>query len=910
MRQDVNEALLALRQEFIARLPERVAAMAQQLDVVARGERAAMQELHRIAHNLVGAAGAHRLMILSAAAREVEGLAARMQEADVELDEAQMADLRTAWTRLRDAARDPLVSGEMAERVQKSSRARVWVVDDDAEHARWIESLLEAHDHDVEVFARLDAFERRCREGELPSAVIMDMVFPQGRDAGAEAIAELKKRSRYDLPVIFVSVRQDMASRLTAYRAGAARYLVKPVQPQLLLKVLNESVPMRLENAYRVLLVDDDKDQLKVHAQWLREEGMEVRECSDPLEVLYVLRDFAADALVLDLYMPQCSGYELAAIVRDEFSTQEIPIIYLSAETNALLQSQVLDRGGEHFLSKPVKAHQLAMVVGMHARRYRDRQRQQQILRAAQYSQQRQQQALDAHAIVSMTDAKGAITYVNRKFCEISGYGADELLGRNHRMLKSNAHPASLYEEMWRTIQAGRIWEGELCNQRHDASLYWVKSTLVPFMDEQGKPYQYIAIRTDITANKRAEENMAVAQRQAEQASQSKSAFLAGMSHELRTPLNAMLGFAQLLAREPEMTERARDSIQEIEQAGRHLLWLVNDLIDLARIESGSMVMSIEAIPVASVIEESLRMVEHMARKYGIDRVSRGECEAGMQVLSDYVRLRQVVINLLSNAIKYNRPGGEVRIWAQAQPENRCRILVSDSGQGIPYEKQARVFEAFERLGEEHGLIEGVGIGLSITRRIVEAMGGTVGFESVPGRGSTFWVEFEMTKDVSAKLLTQGMTMQETGVQNVTDTTENERKSKVVYVEDNPMNQRLMQQIFTRRRDLELLEAATAEEGIELVRAQLPLLVLMDINLPGMNGFEALKVLSEDPRTAGIPVVAISANAMKGDAQKGLDAGFVAYLTKPLDISSLLSTLDKVLAATQTSSGDPQVGSA
>ncbi|MDH5708814.1 MAG: response regulator, partial [Hylemonella sp.] len=899
----------ALRQEFIARMPARTAELESQLAAIVQGERQAVQELHRLAHNLVGTAGTHRLMVVCAAAREVEAAAAHLLETGEGPDETEMASLHACAQRLRDSMRDPLVSAEKSEPPEKSRTKQVWIVDDDAEHAQWLQSLLDAHGYEVEVFAQLEAFEQRCQSGVFPAAVIMDMVFPQGRNAGAEAIAELKKHSPYDLPVVFVSVRQDMASRLAAYRAGAARYLVKPVQPQLLLKILNESVPLRIENAFRVLLVDDDEEQLKVHAHWLRDEGMEVRECSNPLEVLYVLRDFAADALVLDLYMPQCSGYELAAIVRDEYSTQDIPIVYLSAETNVLLQYQALNRGGEHFLSKPVKSRELAMVVGMHARRYRENQRQQQILKAARYSQQRQQQALDAHAIVSITDVEGTINYVNRKFCEISGYGVDELLGRNHRFLKSNLHPQHMYEEMWRTIQDGRIWEGELCNQRNDGTRYWLKSTIVPFVDEQGKPYQYIAIRTDITDNKRAEEAMAEAKKQAEQASRSKSTFLAGMSHELRTPLNAMLGFSQLLMQESELSVRARDSAQEIEQAGQHLLWLVNDLIDLARIEAGTMVMSIEVIQVASVIEESLRMVEHMAHRYGVGQVSRRAPEAGMQIVADYVRLRQVVINLLSNAIKYNRPGGEVRIWAEAMGGHRCRILVSDSGQGIPYEKQGRVFAAFERLGEEHGQIEGVGIGLSITRRIVEAMGGAIGFESVPGRGSTFWVEFGQAKAGAVKLSEQGKAPQGAVVQDeVAVMMGNEPRSRVVYVEDNPMNQRLMQQIFTRRRDLELLEAATAEEGLELIRTQLPVLVLMDINLPGMNGFEAMKILKEDRKTAGIPVVAISANAMKGDAQKGLDAGFVAYLTKPLDISSLLSTVDKVLTATKNAPGDARGG--
>jgi CheY-like chemotaxis protein len=379
----------------------------------------------------------------------------------------------------------------------------------------------------------------------------------------------------------------------------------------------------------------------------------------------------------------------------------------------------------------------------------------------------------------------------------------------------------------------------------------------------------------------------------AEAASHAKSEFLASMSHELRTPLNAILGFSQLFSLDEQLPQATRDNSRQIERAGQHLLSLVNDMIDLARIESNKLELTLEAVKVKDVVSDSLNMVQSMAGDSGI-KIILMQCDViDITVRADFNRLRQSLINLLTNAIKYNKPQGTVHLACEVV-ESRVRIAVTDTGQGIPADKQERIFNAFDRLGEERGEVEGTGIGLVITKRIVEAMGGSIGFDSTAGQGSIFWLEFPVAISNERAGSKPAASSSAAGASSHPARTQTNRQA-VLYIEDNPMNLRLMQQIFAGKEKWELRGASSAESGMEMIRANLPALILMDINLPGMDGYQALLQLQADPETAHIPVIALSASAMKGDRERGLAAGFVDYLTKPLDIRQLLGLLSKQL---------------
>jgi signal transduction histidine kinase/ActR/RegA family two-component response regulator len=370
---------------------------------------------------------------------------------------------------------------------------------------------------------------------------------------------------------------------------------------------------------------------------------------------------------------------------------------------------------------------------------------------------------------------------------------------------------------------------------------------------------------------------------QAEEASRAKSEFLSRMSHELRTPLNAVLGFSQLLAMD-ELDERQREAVEQINKGGRHLLDLINEVLDIARIEAGRLSLSMEPVDLADVVEEALALVQPLAVQRQV-RVEVGDIEG--TVLADRQRLKQILLNLLSNAVKYDRLGGTVRIEAR-RAAGRHRISVSDTGPGIDPDKIDRLFTPFDRLGAEATDVEGTGVGLALSRRLAEAMAGTMGMESASGRGSVFWVDLEAA---SAAERAQLSTVEvETAAQGRAL-----GRGTVLYIEDNPANIRLVQRILERQAGVRLITSMQGGVGVELARQHRPNLILLDLNLPDVSGAAVLERLHADPSTATIPVVVISADATPGQVQRLLAAGARDYLTKPIDVVRLMDLLESHL---------------
>ena len=382
-------------------------------------------------------------------------------------------------------------------------------------------------------------------------------------------------------------------------------------------------------------------------------------------------------------------------------------------------------------------------------------------------------------------------------------------------------------------------------------------------------------------------EQLRVAGEEAERASRAKSEFLSSMSHELRTPLNAILGFAQLLqsGRQP-LTERQARQTEQIYRSGKHLLELINEVLDLARIESGRITLSLEAIRISDVVRDALEILSPIAQQNRIRiSIEPGSCE-GFWVTADYTRLKQVLINLISNAIKYNREGGQVLLDCEQQ-DGRLQVNVRDTGPGIAADNLPHLFEPFNRLGAESGPVEGTGIGLALTRQLVTLMQGEIGVRSEEGVGSEFWFTLPLAEEQSSSAAD--------GDGRVPAAAADSQRSRILYIEDNPANQRLMEDIFDELDDCRLDVAHSAELGLELACSAVPDLILMDIDLPGMDGFQAQQLLSRNPLTRHIPVVAVSAGAQSGNIRRAQQAGFAGYLTKPVDIPLLLETVRRLL---------------
>jgi PAS domain S-box-containing protein len=498
---------------------------------------------------------------------------------------------------------------------------------------------------------------------------------------------------------------------------------------------------------------------------------------------------------------------------------------------------------------------------------------------------------------IIMLDTTGHVENWNIAAQRINGYSEEEILGQHF----SRFYPPEGIErgepqrELDAVIAEGRI-EAEGWRVRKDGSTFWANVVITTMRDASGELCGFVKLTRDFTERRRLEqlltEKNAELERTravAEKANLAKSDFISSMSHELRTPLNAILGFAQLLEgslQPPTAIQAIR--LQQILKAGWYLLELINEILDLAVIESGKLTLSPEPLSLAKVMLECRAMIEAQAQSHDI-KLTFPRFATPCFVRADRVRLKQVLINLLSNAIKYNREHGTVEVTYSEKIPERIRISVKDSGVGLPPEKIAQLFQPFNRLGQENGIVEGTGIGLVVTRRLVDLMEGTLGVESVVGEGSEFWIELIQTN------MPQLVVENNPPVQILPKAHKNTKKRILLYVEDNPANLLLVEQIIEEHPRINMMSACDGNLGVALARAHLPDVILMDINLPGISGIEAMNILRKDQATKHIPIIALSANAMLRDIEKGLEAGFFRYLTKPIKINEFMDALDAAL---------------
>ncbi len=500
--------------------------------------------------------------------------------------------------------------------------------------------------------------------------------------------------------------------------------------------------------------------------------------------------------------------------------------------------------------------------------------------------------AMSPSVIFKANVKDGIETYFSPNVRRVLGYNPEEIVGVPG-WWEDHVHPDDrpTYQTETKAALEQKVTqiEREYRVLHKDSSYRWFHTTARFVYDQSGTPSLF-GFGQDVTSRKATEEAVEQAKSEAQRANQAKSEFLSRMSHELRTPLNAIIGFSQLLEME-SLSPKQREFVGYILGGGRHLLNLINEVLDIARIEAGRLAISLEPVSVEEVIREALDLIAPLAIEADVRLEDRTGGVPHRVVLADRQRLQQILLNLLSNAVKYNRKGGVVVLSQEELPNGRLQIRVNDTGPGIAPEKLGRLFTPFERLGAEQTVIEGTGLGLALSKHLVEIMGGTIGVETTVGRGSVFWVELAMAAEPETRLERRELAML-AGAQPKTS-----REAPIVlYVEDNLSNLDLIQSLLAHRPEVRLLPAMQGRLGLDLARQHRPQLILLDLHLPDIGGEDVLQRLREDPETRSIPVVVISADATPGQIDRLLAAGARAYLTKPLDIKRFLVLLGEVLS--------------
>ena len=510
-----------------------------------------------------------------------------------------------------------------------------------------------------------------------------------------------------------------------------------------------------------------------------------------------------------------------------------------------------------------------------------------------------QKYALDQHAIVSRTDAQGTITYANDRFCLISGYSREELIGQNHRLIKSAEHSVSFFSNLWDTITRGEVWHGEVCNLRKTGEIYWVSATVVPLLGPDGFVQEYIAIRTDITDRKRIESSLEVAKNAAEQASVAKSQFLANMSHEIRTPMNAILGMLQLLQR-TALTEEQKDYTEKTAGAARSLLGLLNDILDFSKVEAGKMELDVRPF----VLSELMRDVEViLASNVGskpVRLVLEVAPDVAPHLLGDDMRLRQVLVNLGGNALKFTEQGEvrvRVRMAAQPDMQDRVEFSVRDSGIGIAPEHLAHIFDGFSQAeSSTTRRFGGTGLGLAICQRLVGMMGGELQLSSVLGEGSCFYFAVRLPATDSPVVNTPEPVTKAAAAAPPADKVQRLQGMHLLVVEDNKINQMVATGLLSQE-GATITLAENGALGVQAVaNAQRSFdAVLMDLQMPVMDGFEATRSIRQDLGIVHLPIIAMTANAMASDREACLAVGMNDHVGKPFELDHLVGVLQRLV---------------
>ncbi|MFK5894461.1 MAG: ATP-binding protein [Pseudomonadota bacterium] len=498
-------------------------------------------------------------------------------------------------------------------------------------------------------------------------------------------------------------------------------------------------------------------------------------------------------------------------------------------------------------------------------------------------------------AIIMITDVNNKIEYVNPVFTKVTGFTKEEIIGQTPAKFKSDLNDSHMYQQMWDALKSRGVWHGEFCNRRKDGSLYWVSSAISPILSDTGEIQNFIAIQEDITEKKWFELELIKAKENAESSSRAKSEFLSNMSHELRTPLNAILGFAELFEYDKSLDIQHKNNAKKIHSAGDHLLKLINDVLDLSKIDSGQISIQNEVISSKKLISECVFLVKSIAKEKNISvNFTQPLCDCTLY--ADYTRTKQIVLNLLSNAIKYNKKNGTVDINCNNCENGNLRIAIIDNGIGINTEKQKQLFEPFNRLGAEQSNIEGTGVGLYISKQLIDMMKGKIGLETNQKSGTTFWIELPIQKinNISSKEDATSLI----GIEKLNNKNSHYSgtiKRFILYLDNHCSSIQLMKQIIEKENNINLLEAKTLQQGIDvlsnqkLVNRKHLLLIILDTDNLGETCIPRLIQLQKQNSLVEFPIIAIGTH---GNTNEQYDK--TEYISKPVNVHLFVSRITDI----------------
>jgi PAS domain S-box-containing protein len=616
-----------------------------------------------------------------------------------------------------------------------------------------------------------------------------------------------------------------------------------------------------------VSVVGEDEVYRLVNDAWCRQTGL-ARERVIGRSVSEVLPDSITEERRRAL--SECLHTQRVSVLRDVHHRAGAPPQYLQTTYSPF--------------AEPVEGVRCVVLVT------RDVTAEEQALQASRAGQAQTRALLDAFpGFMAALDEDSRYTYVNERLARVLGRPMNDIIGRQGIEVLGHMRFEANRADIERALQGltamgERHYPATSTRGRLDLEVRHVPG---PTLADGRRSYYVFGV--DITERKLAQEALTAAKDEAERANRAKSRFMSMMSHELRTPMNAILGFSQLLMSDTAhpLTHEQRQYAEEILRGGRHLLRLINDVLDLGRIESGRLAMAMASVPLLPLLMECLALMAPLARERPVQLELADRDVLDCTVHADPLRLKQVMLNLLGNAIKYNRPGGQVTVQGSLN-DGHVEVRVVDTGTGLTVDQRQRLFIAFERLSARQSGVEGTGIGLALSRQLMLAMGGEIGADSVLDVGSTFWIRLpratQKAHDASPRP-TLTPSAPPSGAP----------RHRVLYVEDNPVNALLMRAMLARLPDIHLECAEEPLQAIELARSLRPQLLLLDVELPGIDGLELLQRLRVDESMRTIPAIAVSAGAMPGDIRKALDAGFAAYLTKPLELGELLQAVRRHL---------------